>query len=1252
MSKGFHTLVDESIKSYQVFEQSKWQVDKFYTTTLDLSLTYRFFTHVHPYVLPLVHRLNEGGIRGLQDTDTLYLPQGLPAKPLTVVADSTRAMLLANVTATRPDGTSVALTAGTPFTLPHNVNVTIPAGSTLGRPDGTTFTLALDATVALPGRLPVSIGSGIQWTVAGGEAVLPDNSRVTLAAGAAGAVLVSDGSTVTLPGGSAVALRSGLPQPVYYEEFFSRYAPDSQNVTRPYPVKEIDFAYDGAYSLYNWELFFHIPLMIAIHLSQNQKFQDAQTWFHYIFNPTDNSPGPTPERFWKVKPFQYTDVRLIEQILVNLSTNQDPQLHKATVDSIANWKSNPFQPFAVAQYRPTSFMLKTVMAYLDNLIAWGDSLFQQYTIETINEATQIYVMAANILGPKPQKVPKKGSTKPLTYDDLRGKLDEFGNTMVDMEVDIPFDIAAMPAPPSEPQGAQILGSIGQTLYFCVPRNDKLLAYWDTVADRLFKIHNSLNLRGVFQRLPLYEPPIDPALLVRAAAAGLDVSAVVSGLNQPLPLVRFQLLVGKAIEICQEVKSLGANIIAVMEKQDNESLAMLRSQHEKTILGLAEMVKYGQWQEAIKGRQSVETALNGAVDRYAYYQKLLGRSDEQIRNSVPALADFDAKGLAQLKFTQDAAGSEPAMTADPTDPDIADDSTSVSDGDVKTMSTHEVKELDKLALAHDFQIAASLIEALGAGLAIVPQFKAHAQPLGCGATVDFGGQHLHSMASSLASISKAIAEQYSYEANKAAKVGVYSRREQEWTFQSNGAKAEINHLFKQLRAAQIHEAVAQREYDNHKKQMDHAEEIVEFLDGSPVRGYKVKTTTIGFYAWMKRELKAVYNRAFQLAFEVAKKAERALQNELGTPGASRIGFNYLDGTGGLLAGEKLLLDLKAMEMAYHDLNEREYELTRHVSLLQIDPIALATLRATGSCTFTMPEALFDLDCPGHYFRRIRSVAVTLPCVAGPYTSVNCTLSLQKSSIRTSTSVADGYARKGLEDSRFSDYYGAVQAIVTSSAQADPGLFDANLRDERNLPFAMAGLADSQWQLSLPADIRQFDFDTITDAIVHVRYTAREGGEVMRAAATSTLRKRIEKAQAIGSVCLFSVRHEFPTEWAKFKRAQIAGPVLTAELALPLSPDRYPFWAKGVVGTAPLKSVQLLAEMPAGDATVSFGMFEKADKTGKTDPAARNPLLGNLLSGKLAKLPLPAAVTDATHPPLTIFVDNNAMQNLWLLVTWGK
>src|SRR5262249_2058132 len=153
--------------------------------------------------------------------------------------------------------------------------------------------------------------------------------------------------------------------------------------------------------------------------------------------------------------------------------------------------------------------------------------------------------------------------------------------------------------------------------------------------------------------------------------------------------------------------------------------------------------------------------------------------------------------------------------------------------------------------------------------------------------------------------------------------------------------------------------------------------------------------------MKREVKALYSRAFQLAFEVAKKAERALQNELGEPTLTYIQYKYLDGTEGLLAGEKLLLDVKTMEMAYHDLNQREYELTKHVSLLQVAPLALVQLRATGACTFTLPEELFDFDTPGKYFRRIKSVAVSLPCITGPFTSVSCNLSREKSSIRIST-----------------------------------------------------------------------------------------------------------------------------------------------------------------------------------------------------------------------------------------------------------
>ena len=74
-----------------------------------------------------------------------------------------------------------------------------------------------------------------------------------------------------------------------------------------------------------------------------------------------------------------------------------------------------------------------------------------------------------------------------------------------------------------------------------PATTTCCGYWDVVADRLFKIRNSLNLQGVFRQLPLFEPPIDPAMLARATAAGLSVDAIVGGLGQPPSHVRFAVL---------------------------------------------------------------------------------------------------------------------------------------------------------------------------------------------------------------------------------------------------------------------------------------------------------------------------------------------------------------------------------------------------------------------------------------------------------------------------------------------------------------------------------------------------------------------------------------------------------------------------------------------------------------------------------------------------------------------------------------
>ena len=71
------------------------------------------------------------------------------------------------------------------------------------------------------------------------------------------------------------------------KDFFQAlYSPTENNLVQvEFFPKEIDVAEHGPYANYNWELFFHVPLTIAVHLSKSQRFAEAQRWFHYIFYP-------------------------------------------------------------------------------------------------------------------------------------------------------------------------------------------------------------------------------------------------------------------------------------------------------------------------------------------------------------------------------------------------------------------------------------------------------------------------------------------------------------------------------------------------------------------------------------------------------------------------------------------------------------------------------------------------------------------------------------------------------------------------------------------------------------------------------------------------------------------------------------------------------------------------------------------------------------------------------------------------------
>jgi hypothetical protein len=406
----------------------------------------------------------------------------------------------------------------------------------------------------------------------------------------------------------------------------------------------------------------------------------------------------------------------------------------------------------------------------------------------------------------------------------------------------------------------------------------------------------------------------------------------------------------------------------------------------------------------------------------------------------------------------------------------------------------------------------------------------------------------------------VATDANYVANLAGTFGGYERRQDEWVHQSRLALAEMKQLNKQIVATQIRSDIAERELDNHEQQMQNAQEVDDFM--------RSKFTNQQLFSWLASQIFQVYSSSYNLALDQARRAERAFQYELGvgTEVAPYIETNHWDSLrSGLLAGEHLHYDLKRMESAYLERNVREYEITKHVSLLALDPVALIALRQTCQCDVSIPEVLFDLDYPGHYFRRLKSVSLTIPCVTGTYTGVSCTLTLINSSMRRDASASEPYMKKVDEaDPRFVDSFGVIQSIVTSSAQNDSGLFETNLRDERYLPFEGVGVI-STWRLELPKSFHAYDYATISDVILHLRYTARDGGSDLKALASGKIVEQLNGIQASsannGLVRLFSLRHEYPTEWQQF-RAQGA-PTEANSTTLILSKSRFPYlFANGV------------------------------------------------------------------------------------------
>ncbi len=991
---------------------------------------------------------------------------------------------------------------------------------------------------------------------------------------------------------------------------------------------DVDFS--GSMGAYLREIFFHIPFLIADHLNSQGRFEDAQRWYHYVFDPTASEtiqglPGGLSDeerrrreldRNWRYREFRGLTLESLRAQLTNER-------------AIDEYRREPFNPHAVARLRLTAYQKAIVMKYVDNLLDWGDDLFvrafAQLNPEYLRQATLKYVTAREILGERPAELGDCGEGKlsPKVFPKIKDALLDGSEFLMEMEsviairyrlsstsklkkklVAIEADrgarelavgyegaavaiaapaavadvsratpaaisklVAGAPAATKEAatrvtkadvialkqkdkkHGVTLRKAYAEFLnpkvkwvpdwgisfvreispIFCVPGNRRMLAHWDRVEDRLYKLRHCMDIEGVPRQLPLFAPPIDPGLLVGGRAAGLSLDDILAATAGTLPPYRFRYLVDKARSYAATVQAFGAALLGALEKRDAEELARLRDSHQRNILALSTEVKRNELKIAEEGATIARRRQEAAQYRHDYYDGLI------------------AAGLNAGEITQTAAR--------------------VTSSVLRTG-------------AAVFDILASIAH-------LVPQ-------VGSPFAMKYGGLELGSSASSWSEVANKGASISDAVATIAGIVAGFERREQGWEHQRKLAENDLKTIEKELVIAELRKAMASRGLELHEKAKEQHDEVIDY--------FEEKFSNLGLYTHLSRTLQQLHRDAYNNALAIARLAEQAYRFERPGDNAIFVGGEWDASRSGLLAGERLNLALQNMEKRFIETNSRSAEINQSFSLAQINPQALIDLKEIGACEFELPEFFFDMFYPGQYRRRIRAVRLTIPCITGPYTNVSAKLTLVRSHIRRDAVLG---APSLLEVPP-----SGTTTVATSTAQGDAGVFELSFRDERYMPFEGAG-AVSSWRLELPSQFRPFDYQSINDVILNVSYTAEEDG---------VLRQDVESQNAAiaGSLLhylnnnsltrVFSLRQEFSSAFNRLMQAAVGTPV-----TFELNERHFPLFLQGRGVNATAAHVVLAVEDRAagvGTTSVSVNGTSAAGFPAPTNPPAAGDPFGGL------------------------------------------
>jgi hypothetical protein len=320
----------------------------------------------------------------------------------------------------------------------------------------------------------------------------------------------------------------------------------------------------------------------------------------------------------------------------------------------------------------------------------------------------------------------------------------------------------------------------------------------------------------------------------------------------------------------------------------------------------------------------------------------------------------------------------------------------------------------------------------------------------------------------------------------------NRRAQEWAHAEQQARLELAQIDTLLLVHAEQEKATRLQLRSAHTALAQAKSAYQLLG--------MRFTGTQLYQWLTAQLSTFYYALYDNVHSLCLAAEACWQYETTDSRQFFQGGAWHHTSRGLLSAESLKLNLVKMNTAYLQHTPRELEISKTMSLrhrliecqvatgqqtFEITAPAKtwtehkAQLVSSGTISFALTQALLDEDYPGQTLRRIKHVSVTLPALLGPYEDIKATLTQTRNEIQ----MPDGTLRTDFR---------AHQQIALSRGLDDNGLFTLNFdNDPRYLPFEYTG-AISCWRLNFPNPLQQKNLlESITDIIIHVRYTARPG-----------------------------------------------------------------------------------------------------------------------------------------------------------------